>query len=95
VEKFGALFIEFGVDGDPAMARGYFKTAEGQVIDSFEVVAATPSPDSDNDGFTDSVESETPLCGNGVSNDTFEDSVADDGCPGGPAQVGAFSEYQF
>jgi hypothetical protein len=61
--------------------------------------ALTPTPmpphvDSDGDGFIDHVEAGTPLC-NGVNDDTFEDGVVDDGCPGGPMQSGAFSEAQF
>ncbi len=63
------------------------------------VVAAirgSPNPgDSDGDGFTDAVESGTPLCGNGLNEDDFDDAVADDGCPGGPPQAGSFSEGQF
>jgi hypothetical protein len=94
VEKFGALFIEFGVDGDPARARGYFKTTDAQVIDAFEVVASPAGADSDGDGFSDEVESGAPLC-NGANNDPFDDEVAGDGCPGGPARVGSFSEGQF
>ncbi|MGH8248368.1 MAG: hypothetical protein ACREUU_18270, partial [Gammaproteobacteria bacterium] len=31
----------------------------------------------------------------GVNNDSFDDAVVDDGCTGGPAQAGAFSEAQF
>lgn len=31
--SFGALFIEFHVDGDPKKARGYFKTVGGQIVD--------------------------------------------------------------
>jgi predicted phosphodiesterase len=30
---FGALFIEFNVDGDPRKARGYFKTVNNVVVD--------------------------------------------------------------
>ena len=30
---FGALFIEFNVDGDPKKARGYFKNVGGTIID--------------------------------------------------------------
>lgn len=30
---FGALFIEFNVDGDPRKARGYFKTVGDEIID--------------------------------------------------------------
>ena len=35
--KFGVLFIEFHVDGDPAKARGYFKNVDGQIIDEFTI----------------------------------------------------------
>jgi len=31
--SFGALFLEFHVDGDPKKARGYFKTVGGTIID--------------------------------------------------------------
>jgi predicted phosphodiesterase len=41
--QFGALFIEFHVDGDPSAARGYFKTIDGQVIDEFTVTADSRS----------------------------------------------------
>ncbi|MEZ4641062.1 MAG: metallophosphoesterase [Caldilineaceae bacterium] len=42
----GALFITFHVDDDPYKARGYFKTIDGDVIDTFEIhaVASTPTP---------------------------------------------------
>lgn len=35
--KFGALFIEFHVDGDPGKARGYFKNVDGEIIDEFTI----------------------------------------------------------
>ncbi|GEM_PF-943702 len=35
--EYGALFIEFNVDGDPYKAEGYFKNISGQVIDQFTV----------------------------------------------------------
>jgi predicted phosphodiesterase len=35
--EFGALFIDFHVDGDPHKARAYFKTVSGAIIDSFEI----------------------------------------------------------
>lgn len=35
--NFGALFIEFYVDGDPLKARGYFKTVGDVEIDSFTI----------------------------------------------------------
>jgi len=45
---FGALFIDFNVDGNPKKARGYFKTVAGAVIDpppasgktAFEITSA-------------------------------------------------------
>jgi hypothetical protein len=33
----GALLIDFHVDGDPHLARGYFKTVAGEVVDDFEL----------------------------------------------------------
>jgi 3',5'-cyclic AMP phosphodiesterase CpdA len=35
--QFGALFIDFHVDGDPRKARAYFKTTKDQVVDRFEL----------------------------------------------------------
>jgi hypothetical protein len=49
----------------------------------------------DGDGYTDAVEAGTPLCGDSRNEDNTDDGVVDDGCPGGPAQVGAHSEAQF
>jgi len=37
--KFGALFIIFGYNGDPAKAYGYFKTSDGEIVDEFDVTA--------------------------------------------------------
>ncbi len=51
-------------------------------------------PEDDGDGYNDLDEAGTPLC-NGINNDTFDDAVIDDGCPGGPGQSGSFSEAQF
>ena len=48
----------------------------------------------DGDGYSDTVEAGTPLC-NGINDDASDDAVVDDGCPGGPAQAGSFSEAQF
>jgi predicted phosphodiesterase len=39
--KYGALFITFHVDGNPAKAQGYFKNVDGEVIDEFDVYAKT------------------------------------------------------
>jgi hypothetical protein len=52
--KFGALFIEFYVDGDPYKARGYFKTTTGETIDSFEIRAEFT--DTDGDGIQDGID---------------------------------------
>jgi len=57
-------------------------------------------PDDDNDGYSDIAEAGAPLCGNGIDDDGVifggaDDGVVDDGCPGGPAQVGSYSEAQF
>ena len=49
----------------------------------------------DGDAYTDVVEAGAPLCGNGRNDDSFDDSTLDDGCPGGPAATGLFSEGQF
>lgn len=38
---YGALFMTFHIDGDPAKAEGYFKNIDGQVVDSFTVTAET------------------------------------------------------
>jgi hypothetical protein len=48
--------------------------------------------DCDGDGFTGRVEAGSPLCIGAVNDDSFEDAVVNDGCPGGPLQAGAFSE---
>lgn len=37
---YGALFITFHADGDPTRAEGYFKTIDGDVVDTFSVTAA-------------------------------------------------------
>ena len=48
--EYGALFIEFNVDGDPTKATGYFKTINGEIVDSFTVfsehkkIGETPTP---------------------------------------------------
>ncbi len=54
-------------------------------------------PEDDGDGYTDSAEGGTPLCGNGLNEDgSFgDDVVVNDGCPGGPAMAGSFSEAEF
>jgi hypothetical protein len=52
-------------------------------------------PEDDGDGYTDVAESGASLCVNATNEDTFDDAVVNDGCPGGPAQAGAYSEAQF
>jgi hypothetical protein len=34
---YGALFVHFGVDGDPTLARAAFKTTDGAVVDEFTI----------------------------------------------------------
>jgi phytase-like protein/calcineurin-like phosphoesterase family protein len=34
---FGALFIIFNIDGNPATAEGYFKNVNGQIVDRFAI----------------------------------------------------------
>lgn len=43
--KYGALFIEFHVDGDPRKARGQFVNVYDEVIDDFTIVAFEPKPE--------------------------------------------------
>jgi len=38
-------------------------------------------PDDDQDGYTDEVESGTPLCLDAVNDDSFDDTAVNDGCP--------------
>ncbi len=44
--RHGALFITFNVDGNPNLARGYFRNIKGLIVDSFDIVkpsfAGTP-----------------------------------------------------
>lgn len=39
---YGAVFIDFNVDGDARKARGYFKNVAGEVVDQFTIVADVP-----------------------------------------------------
>jgi hypothetical protein len=48
--------------------------------------------DQDGDGFSDEHEAGRSLCANGVNEDSFNDNVADDGCPGSAPEAGAFTE---
>jgi hypothetical protein len=43
----GALFAEFYVDGDPRLARFYFKDVDGNVIDEFTVRSLAGCDDAD------------------------------------------------
>jgi hypothetical protein len=38
--SYGALFVDFHVDGNPRKARAYFKNVDGEVIDRFEILKA-------------------------------------------------------
>jgi hypothetical protein len=51
--------------------------------------------DTDGDGFSDADEDGQPLCDDARNEDSFDDAVVDDGCPGGPPQAGAYSEADF
>jgi hypothetical protein len=77
------------MDNCPAVANAnqanYDSDSMGDVCDG----------DADNDGYSNSVESGTPLCSNAANDDNLDDAVANDGCPGGPVQAGSLSEAQF
>jgi hypothetical protein len=60
----------------PALALGLLPTDN---IDGLTCHLATT--DSDGDGFTDIAEEGAPLCAGAASEDSFEDSVVNDGCP--------------
>ncbi len=72
---------------------------DGDALVDEALPAGAEAYDCDGDGFTGAAETGTPLCGNGKNDDGVspmsDDGVLDDGCPGGPAQVGTFSEAQF
>ena len=63
--------------------------SDGQTNEALPAGAITF--DCDGDGWNGTPEAGAPLCGDGQSDDGFEDLVVDDGCPGGPAQTGAYS----
>ena len=42
---YGALFIDFHVDGNPRKARGYFRNIRGEIIDEFEMYNNAPEPE--------------------------------------------------
>ncbi|MEX0786490.1 MAG: flexitail domain-containing putative surface protein [Dehalococcoidia bacterium] len=69
---FGALFIEFHVDGVPGKARGYFKDIDGDVADTFTLlINGPPQPDpvdSDGDGCSDAREGGVNLMQGGLRN---------------------------
>nr|NIM51703.1 hypothetical protein [Gemmatimonadales bacterium]NIR02135.1 hypothetical protein [Gemmatimonadales bacterium] len=46
--QYGALFIEFYVDGNPKKARGYFKNVSGEVVDQFTLWSGSATPDPSN-----------------------------------------------
>lgn len=80
VSHFGALFIEFHVDGDPYKARGYFKTTTGEVIDSFEITA--DFQDADGDAIQDGIDN-CPSSPNADQKNRDFDAFGDvcDACP--------------
>jgi titin len=72
---------------------------DGDTLVDEALPPAAATFDCDGDGYTGSAESGTPLCTGGANDDgtgpMLDDAVANDGCPGGPAQVGTYSEAQF
>ncbi|MFQ6028808.1 MAG: metallophosphoesterase, partial [Dehalococcoidia bacterium] len=84
--QFGALFIEFNVDGNPAKARGYFKSTDNVVRDSFVVYAISAGP----------IPNQPPQVNVGADqfgqlpgpvNISLDGSVTDDGLPETPGTV--------
>jgi len=95
---------EFACGSDPSSAAsrperldGIFATVDDDGNDGADeaLPAWARRYDCDGDGFVGSVENSTPLCTNTVNDDSFDDAVANDGCPGGPSQVGGYSEATF
>ncbi len=87
-------------DNCPAVPNSNQANADGDAFgDACDACPSTADPaacpDDDNDGFTDEAEAGSPLCAGSANDDSFEDTVVNDGCPGGPAQSGAYSEAQF
>jgi hypothetical protein len=58
--RSGALFIEFGVDGNPNKARGYFKNVNGVVIDTFEITSQMVTVDPSNNAPVVQIVSTSP-----------------------------------
>jgi hypothetical protein len=54
----------------------------------------SPDEDFDSDGYTDDAEAGMLLCLGAVNEDSQDDAVINDGCPGGPPVAGSFSEGQ-
>lgn len=93
--KYGALFLEFNVDGNPYKARGYFKNISGQIIDQFTINKAsvggpvpsqTPTPQPSN--------SPTPQPTN---NPTPQPTYSPNPTPSGTCSVGdsSWQSYQI
>jgi hypothetical protein len=40
---YGGLFITFNAGGDPRQAEAYFKTINGETIDTFSIVKGEPA----------------------------------------------------
>jgi hypothetical protein len=72
---------------------------DGDALIDEALPAGAAGFDCDGDGYTGAAEAGTPLCSGGANDDgtgpMLDDAVANDGCPGGPAQVGIYSEAQF
>jgi hypothetical protein len=61
----GGAFIEFGVDGDPTLARGYFKTLGGRVVDEWTIHMDTQGLPTGGTGPATGCTGSTPSGGGG------------------------------
>jgi hypothetical protein len=83
-----------GSDNCPGVANAGQANADGDAFgDACDACPATADPaacsDDDNDGFSDVVESGAPLCANAANDDSPDDGLINDGCPGvGPNETG-------
>jgi len=91
----GSYEIQIETCADPGGVFDFVPENDCQSGSVLFDAALGPSSDTDGDGFSDQVESMTPLCGDGRNEDNGDDGVIDDGCPGGPPQSGSFSEADF
>jgi hypothetical protein len=83
--RYGALFIEFYVDGDPYKARGYFKNTLGETIDTFEIRA--DFTDMDGDGIQDGIDNCPDWQNPNQANPPWGFTTGDGDCDGFPDTV--------